>query len=380
MAYQYPQLGSYVQQPYAWRDPTQAGGVTAGFTEAGLGTAYDMTSAMRARGNVAYPQAPSLEGPADTGFYDYTPSSPIQRIQAPDYRLMQGEGAIQSGYQGLMGGDYGRLEQALYDPAAAAAKRGYEQSRIDLENAMSARGTYGGSEFARQMTEGAGRTYQETLADAAARATAQRYGLQSQEAAQGEQFRQEATRMGLMREQGYNTFMLNQAAQRQGQEQNIWQANMADTMRQQDYSQRLWAQQAAGAQGIVDFRNQQAMMDYQNSIAARAGGLADEESMFNRYMAMAGLGAPMTSASLQYQSALAQARAQQTAASRASGAATWGALAGAGGQAAGGLLGNQQFMNYLTQPSAQPSYDPGVDWGSAYNLQQGTEAGMGYYS
>jgi hypothetical protein len=357
-------MGEYAFQPYAYRNPTEAGGVTAGYTEAGLGSAHSMLAAMRARGSVGYPATPQLEGPAETGFYDYTPSSPIQRIQSPDYRLMQGEGAIESGYQGLMGGDYNRLEQALYDPAAAAAKRAYEQSRIDLENAMNARGTYGGSEFARQMTEGVGRTYQETLANAAAQAIAQRYGLQSQEQAQAEQFRQEATRMGLMREQNYNTFMLNQAAQRQAQEQNIWQSNMAETLRSQEYAQQRWAQQAAGAQGAIDFRNQQAMMNYQNEIAARAGGLAEEESAFNRYLALAGLGAPMTSANLQYQAAIQQAQAQRDAAAKAAGASTWGALANTAGQIGGGLLGNQQFMSWLQQPSQPTVYNSGIDWGA----------------
>lgn len=380
MSYQYPYLQQQMPPAYDFVDPTRAGGMTAGYSAVGLGGAHTLMAGQAARGNVGYPGAPQLEGPADAGFYDYTPSSPIQRVQSPDYRLMQGEGAIESRYQGLMGGDYARLEQALYDPAAMAAKRAYEEGRINLENAMNARGLYGSSEFARQSTEGIGRTYQETLANAAAQAVAQRYGLQSQEMAQGEQFRQEATRMGLMREQGYNTFMLNQAAQRQAQEQNIWQAGMTDTMRQQQHAQQAWAQRAASAQGAVDFRNQQAMMNYQQQLAARAGGLAEEESAFNRYMALAGLGAPMTSANLQYQAAVQQAQAQQQAASRAAGAATWGALAGAGTQLAGGLLANQQFMNYLTQPSQPASYNPGVDWGAAYNLQQGTEQGMGYYS
>lgn len=383
MAYTYP----YVKQGSTGEYWSPATGdiatVGAGFQFAGLGGAQAYANRLAERGGVAYPTAPTLQGPVDTGFYDYTPSSALQRIESPDYRLLQGEGAIQSGYTGLMGGDYARFEQALYDPAAAAATRAYQQSRADLETAMAARGLYGGSEFARQMTENVARPYQETLASAAATATQQRYAMEQQDLMAREQFAQSAMQMGLSREQAYNQWELQKTAQQQQQEYDVWRTGMAETERQQTYAQQQWQTQAANRQAQIDFQNQQAMLQYQNAVAARAGGLAEEEAAYNRYLALAGYGAPMTQAGLSYQSAMQQAAAMQEAAAKQSSAATWGALAGVGGSIAGGLLGNWGEIfgggsstqtpitdySYLGSPYGANAYEQGMA------MNYGTNAG-----
>ncbi len=81
-------------------------------------------------------------------------------------------------YKRLMEGDYTRLEQALRDPAQRAATNAFEQGQNYLDDVMSGRGMYGSSVMSKQANEGLNKRYMDTMADAAAQAVAQRYGLQ----------------------------------------------------------------------------------------------------------------------------------------------------------------------------------------------------------
>jgi len=84
-------------------------------------------------------------------------------------------------YTGLMGGDYGRLEQNLRAPGDMAANTAYSTARRDLANASTGNGMYGSSMYTRQMVDQASSPYMQALTQNAANAAAKRYSMQQQD-------------------------------------------------------------------------------------------------------------------------------------------------------------------------------------------------------
>jgi hypothetical protein len=140
-------------------------------------------------------------------------------------------------YKGLMGGDYDKLQQALYDPAAIAAKTAYQQGVNNLNNTMGGRGLYGSSIMQNQANQGINTVYQNTLASAASNAAAKRYELQQSGLNNQNAFNKDLYGLGLTRESGINQYGLNRAGQDATQEANIWKAMQTEAARKQGYYQ-----------------------------------------------------------------------------------------------------------------------------------------------
>lgn len=83
-------------------------------------------------------------------------------------------------FQQLMGGDYDKLEQALYKGGAAAADAQYDRGQRDIANVMGGRGIYGSSMMGTQMQD-LTRHIADTKAQIAGDAARARYSLQAQE-------------------------------------------------------------------------------------------------------------------------------------------------------------------------------------------------------
>jgi hypothetical protein len=105
-------------------------------------------------------------------------------IDVPTYGGISMPGAYQptnatpGPYQGLMEGDYDRLEEALRQPGETAAKNAFEQGGNYLKDIMGSSGMYGSSVMGNQANEGFGQKYMDTLASNASNAVGQRYGMQ----------------------------------------------------------------------------------------------------------------------------------------------------------------------------------------------------------
>jgi hypothetical protein len=277
-------------------------------------------------------KAPSFEN-----FYNYSPTAPLSQVQSPSYTPSAGQ------YTGLMGGDYDKLQQAIYNPQAQAAQTGYNQATANLQNTMGGRGMYGSSVMQNQQTQGLDQTYQNALQNAAANAAQQRYGLQSQEGQFGYQ-------AGMTREQAQNQFALAQQQMAQQQNLNTYQANANEAARQMQYGEGSmnWAQQQRDL--MRQWENQQNYeKNFQYPFQEQQAKNAWNENMINQGLAIAGQGAPLIGQQLAYQTAqqnMANQAAMNDQQVKAQSNLGWGQLAGSG---IGGLMGG--YSNWANLPS-----------------------------
>ena len=155
-------------------------------------------------------------------------------IQAAQINLGYNKLGYTPAYQGLMGGDYEALQAALTSPGAAAARTAYEQGLTNLQDIMGGKGLYGSSIMQNQQREALDKVYQQALADNAAKAAAQRYGM-------------EATDL-----QNKNAFGLNVYGQQMGENTaanqlalEVAQANQGDIQARNNLAYQAWQQRVA---------------------------------------------------------------------------------------------------------------------------------------
>jgi hypothetical protein len=255
--------------------------------------------------------------PSQADYVSYTPNSPLQQIQQPDYKV------------GLMGGDWNAYQQALTQPGQQAAQTAYGQGLTNLQNTMGGQGLYGSSIMGNQMNQGLNQGLMNTLATNASQAAAQRY--QQQQAATDAQ----------------NNWNANMYSTNINQASNIYGAGLNDANRQQAYGQNAlnWQQQQAenmrgwqNAQDYEKFTYQQSANAFQNQM---------QENQMNQALALAGRGAPLSQMATNYSIAQQQAAAARDAANAQAQAATYGGLMSGIGTLSGGLLGGSNTANNL---------------------------------
>jgi len=333
--------------------------------KAGLGGAFTMITGDE---GINYPGYVPTEtyAPSQQSYYGYVSNTPLSGISTPNYKLNYGVttptntnitaptaqtaaynwnnyGQAAPQYQGLMGGDYNRLEQALALPGMIQAQNAYNTASQDLNSAMTGRGLYGSSIMANQANQGLNREYMNALASTAANAAASRYGMQqtdlqnaSQQAMQGwqgllvestaaNQAGLDYSKLGtqtnlanaanalsaaqsnqqagldiygkqMAQSEAANQYGLSQAAQQIAQNQAIYEANKSDAQRQQEYAQGKMEYENAGDEAYRDWQNEQAYNQYKYDVAAADYANKMNTQKLNAYLALAGYGAPLETA------------------------------------------------------------------------------------
>ena len=309
------------------------------YTTFGLDEAKKLFSSMS-----SYPQYPGYvssaqQGPTQMDYYNYTPSQAMQMVAAPQYSSSGGA------YQGLMGGDYGRLEQALAQPGQIAATQAYDTGLRNLQEIFGGRGLYGSTMMGNQMNEGLMREYMNTLSSNAANAAAKRYSMEQSELANLNQY-------NLTREQAQNQFAAQGYQTSAAHAADLWSAQQAEAQRQQTYAagKQAWNYQQAAQ--MRDWQNAQAYEKFTYDLARQAYDQQQREAQMNRALSIAGQGSPLSQAYLNYQIAQQQNAAAREAANASASAQTqasiWGALGTAGGGLLGGDLGSD-IWDWITK-------------------------------
>lgn len=299
--------------------------------------------------------------------YNFSANAPLNRINAPDYRVSAGvdqsrvqqTGVDSTGkaysttqdmlnaqqspqYQGLMGGDYNSLQTALEQPGQIKAQNAYNAGTQNLTNTMGGRGLYGSSVMQQQQTQGLDREFMNASAANAAQAAAQRYqmeqaGLQSQN-----QFGLDLFGQQLAQQKDINAYGAQETAGQRGQESEFSRIGAANADAKNQFNQLNYNDQKAFAEAQNNWQNQK---NYEQNFlypqAKNAFDQAQTEQLINRQLALAGQGAPLAAAQ---QNALLKEQeiaAQQAAAKQASSNQLWGALA-----TGAGTLGSAYMNNY----------------------------------
>lgn len=259
--------------------------------------------------NSAYPayKPTQSQSPASYDYYNYTATTPMAQISTPNY-------------QGMMGGDYDKLQEALTTPGANAATGAYQTGLQGLNNAMSGRGLYGSSIMGNQQVQGLDKVYQQSLANNAANAAGQRYTLQQADL------------------DALNKFNAQNYATGIDQNKNLWTANAVENANRQAYDSSKLGFNMTQADQLRQWQNAQEYEKYTYDLARNAYNNQATESLMNRALALAGQGAPLSASATNYQIAEAQNQAAMQAAREASSAANTAAWLGAGGSVLGGLL------------------------------------------
>ena len=257
--------------------------------ETGLGGALNI---IQNANRINYPgYVPSQqEAPSQQSYYNYTQNAPMGKVNTPNYQYTAGNAPT---YQGLMGGDYDKLQQALTTPGQIAAQNAYNTSSRDLNNAMGGRGLYGSSIMGTQANEGLNREYMNAMATNSANAAAQRYGMQASDLANKNQFGTTVYGQNLGREDTANQYGLNRAGQQMTQEQNLYNAGVGDAARQQEYAKGAMEYANTGNENLRNWSNAQNLEKFQYDLAAAQYGNQQNTQLINQYLALAGYGAPL---------------------------------------------------------------------------------------
>jgi hypothetical protein len=249
----------------------------SGYVNAGLGAAQSQLNKNLAQGFI-YPEYVSSQkdAPTQENYYNYTPTAPLAQIQSPNYSMSAGE------YQGLMGGDYDKLQSALTTPGQNAATTAYNQGYNTLTNTMGGRGLYGSSIMQNHATNNLDSVYQQALANNAANAAAQRYGMEQAGLIDMNKF-------NLTREDQLNDFLTNKYKLDQTQNLNTYNSGADEATRRMAYDQgsmnwnqsyddkmRDWKNNSAYEKYVYDLTRQQASDNFNtnklNQALALAGG------------------------------------------------------------------------------------------------------------
>lgn len=283
--------------------------------------AYTTNALNQAQGLMSTPAAEyptykptQSQSPASYQYYNYNPTTPMASISTPTY-------------QGMMGGDYDKLQEALTTPGANAATGAYNTGMQGLNNAMSGRGLYGSSIMGNQQVQGLDKVYQQALANNAANAAGQRYTLQQADL------------------DALNKFNAQNYATGIDQNKNLWTANAAENANRQAYDSSKLGFNMTQDEQLRKWQNAQEYEKYTYDLARNAYNNQATESLMNRALALAGQGAPLSAQATNYQIAEAQNQAAMQAAREAASAQNTTAWLGAGGSALGGLLGGYSNWN-----------------------------------
>lgn len=215
-----------------------------------------------------------MRGPATGEYYQHQAYTPFQRVE------------------GLMGGDYERLEQALQAPILSQA----EKQQAQIGDIYSGRGLYGSAGGG--MMSAAQAASQEATQNALANAMIQRFGLQ-----------------------------MKDIEGRRAQEQAAFAAQAAAADELNRYRQGLMGFDIGQRQRQADFANQLLAQRQQHDLNRALWEQGQAQTDFERSLALEGLGYQGTGMQAQQDIARRQAEAAET-----------GALYGGIGSAIGGLM------------------------------------------
>jgi len=307
-------------------------GIPAASTNQALALASQALTKSTASPYPSYTPSQAIS-PTQQSYYNYTPNSPMAQVQAPNYQMSAGNAPT---YQGLMGGEYDKLQTALQTPGDLSAQNAYNTGYRNLTNTMGGRGLYGSSMMQTQANEGINRELMNSLASNASNAAAQRYNMQLQDTLAGNQFARDIYGQNISREQDQNKYTGQMAELMKNQNYDTWRAGLADSERQSAYNKDKlnWDYQLAENQR--NWQNAQGAEQYQYQLAKNAYDNQIDEMMLNRALAVAGKGAPLAQAAQNYQLAQQQVQAQKDAAAKYSNSQ----LVGAGAGLLGDLLGS----------------------------------------
>ncbi len=356
--------------------------------KSGLGGAFSMITNRQPLNYPGYVPTETNK-PEQQSYYNYQSNTPLSGVATPNYTLnnstpswkntnvgtsnisaptantqgfnWQGYGQAAPQYQGLMGGDYNRLESALAAPGSIAAQNAYNSASQNLNSAMTGRGLYGSSIMSNQANQGLNREYMNAMASNAATAAANRYGLQQEDLAnasgqqmqgwqsllgesnarnqaglgyaelgtktnlanaanalsaeQGNQSAQMELNKLLMNQglaqnqqgldvykqqmaqtQQMNQYNLNKAAQDMESAKAVYEANVQDAARKGDYDKARMDYENAYNETLRDWQNNQAFEKYKYDVTSLDYANKMNTQMLNEYLALAGYGAPLQTA------------------------------------------------------------------------------------
>ena len=276
------------------------------YTQSGLSNASNLMGSTKASPYPDYTSSAN-RAPAQLSYYDYTPNQPMAQINAPDYK-------------GLMGSDYDKLQSALTQPGVTAANYAYNTGYTNLNNTMGGNGLYGSSIMANQAVNNLDRTYQNTLADNAAKAVAQRYSMEQQDLSD------------------YNKFNSQNYATGIDQNKALYAANAQDASNRNAYNASRLNWDNTNATNQTNWANARDYEKYSYDLAKGAYDNQANEAKINQYLSLAGYGSPLTTSANNYSLQQQQLKAAQQAAADASSAKNTASWLGAAGTLGGGLL------------------------------------------
>lgn len=178
-------------------------------------------------------------------------------------------------YQGLKGGDYDALQQALTTPGQIAADNAYDRGSRDLGSVMGGRGMYGSSVMGQQANEGLNREYMNAQATNSANAAAQRYGLQQNDLQFGANYGLQAT--DLARQQNLDK----------------WRTGLSEAGRMSDYNANRFKFDFANSEAARQEQNALLQQQAQWQLGREAWQTDIDNRLFNKSLSLAGQGAPM---------------------------------------------------------------------------------------
>jgi hypothetical protein len=297
------------------------------YTTYGLDQAQQLYQQQQAQG-FQYPSYVSgaQNAPTKENYFNYTPTAPMAQVQTPNYQLSAGS------YQGLMGGDYDKLQSALQQPGQLAASDAYNTGYTNLNNTMGGKGLYGSSMMANQATQGLDKTYQNALASNAAGAAAQRYGMEQTGL-------QNMNTFNLSREQELNKYNAQMAELMRNQNADVWKSQATEADRSMQYGQGQMNYNQSYADQMRQWQNSQAYEKYTYDLARQQAQRSQQEQLMNQALAISGQGAPLVNQAQAAMTAEANRNTQAQIAAENNSIASQNGWLGALGTLGGGLLG-----------------------------------------
>jgi hypothetical protein len=199
-------------------------------------------------------------------------------LTVPDYKGID----IPGQYQGLMEGDFNRLEESLRQPGEIAAQNAFQQGGDYLKNVMGGSGLYGSSVMGNQANNGLNQKYMDTMASNAAQAAAQRYGLQQNDLQFGANY-------GLQRGDLSRQNALDQ-----------YKAAMTSRNLLNDYNNQRFQFDYGLGESARNERNNLLQNRYQYDLASQAWRNALNENLMNAGLAFAGKSGNLANANRNY--------------------------------------------------------------------------------
>jgi len=295
------------------------------YVKAGLDKAQGLVQNMSASQYTPYVST-AANAPKQTQFYDYQASSPLQQINAPNYQLSAGTAPS---YKGLMGGDYDALQTALRQPGEIAAQNSYNTGLQNLNNTMSGKGLYGSSIMGNQMNQGLNREYMNAMSANAASAAAQRYGMQQADLNSLNDFSLNMYAQKLAEQKDINAYQSSETAGLRDQAMNAANFGLQQSDMQNQYNNLKYNAQKEYDTNLMNWQNQQNYeQNYLYPQAKQAFDQAQQEMLINQALALAGQGAPLSTANQNAQLKSQEIAAQQAAAQKNYEAQLWASGAG----------------------------------------------------